>query len=184
MGHKITYKIVAGSVDNLEKFEEEVLNFLTKGFTQGQLAVDQDKVFQSMSKSEYISPPDQPSILKMSKNELKELAKQNKLSVTGSKAQLISRLLEGDVSITIKCGFTFKIEKVDYDNSNTLAQFIKDLQDIGMAKGVKIAHQEIWISVDDDDIVNFLENQKKKLSEIGVKNGSVIEVNRLPRILG
>jgi hypothetical protein len=184
MGYKITYKIVAGSVDNLEKFEEEVSNLLSKGFTTGQLAVNKDRVFQAMNKSEYISPPDQASILNMSKNELKDLSKQNNLPVTGSKAQLISRLLEGEVTITVKNGFTFKIEDFDYDNSNTFAKFIEDLEDDGNAGMTKMAQLGgIGISVDgalSDEYVNFLKIQKKKLSEIGVKNGSVIELIRLP----
>ena len=170
------YIIVSGSVDKLEEFEEKVSNLLNSDFNlEGELVVNQGQVFQSMKKYEYVKPDITTPFLKLTKNELKEQLKQKGLPVSGSKAQLVARLTEGDVAITVDCTISGHKHEFNYDSRNTLEVFLHDLQDQGLAWS-GMTPVNAGFSVDGGHIVSYWENRRKKLSEIGVQNNSSIMI--------
>ena len=175
--HMWEYIIVSGSVDKLEEFEEKVSNLLNSDFNlEGELVVNQGQVFQSMKKYEYVKPDITTPFLKLSKNELKEQLKQKGLPVSGSKAQLVARLTEGDVAITVDCKISGQNADFEYNTDNTLAQLIIDLQETAMAWAPGKAPENAGITVDGGEGVSYTDNQSGSLASIGVSDNSVIAI--------
>jgi hypothetical protein len=102
--------------------------------------------------------------------------KQEGLPVSGSKAQLVARLTKGEVIFTVDCMISGQKADFEYDNTNTLAVFIRDLQDESMAwPGMTPAGGGLF--VDGGHLISYQENWRKTLSELGVQDGSVIKIH-------
>ena len=81
------------------------------------------------------------------------------------------------IAITVDCQISGQTADFDYENDNTLAQFILDLQDQGMAWASEDPKSMgRGISIDGQPGLDYQNNQSSTLADLGVSPGSVIQV--------
>jgi len=81
-----------------------------------------------------------------------------------------------EVDITVDCRISGQQADFEYDNENTVAQFITDLQQNAMAWSAGKAPDNAGISIDGQPGSNYNDNMSRSLAELGVNGGEIIIV--------
>jgi len=81
-----------------------------------------------------------------------------------------------DVDITVDCRISGQQADFEYDNDNTVAQFITDLQQNAMAWSQGKAPENAGISIDGQPGNNYNDHMSSTLADLGVNGGEVIIV--------
>ena len=86
------------------------------------------------------------------------------------------------IAITVDCWFSGQTTDFDYEDDNTLAQFILDLQAVGMAWSG--SPRGLGISIDGAAGHEYQNNHSSTLADLGVSDGSVITIMSPPTECG
>ena len=78
------------------------------------------------------------------------------------------------VDITVDCQISGQQADFEYDNNNTLAQFITDLQENAMAWSAGKAPANAGISIGGQPGKNYNDHMSNTLTDLGVSGGEVI----------
>ena len=81
-----------------------------------------------------------------------------------------------DVDITVNCRISGNDADFEYDNENTVGQFISDLQKNAMGWPTGKAPPKAGISIDGQPGHNYNDNMSRTLADLGVNGGEIILV--------